>query len=457
MTAGQDEAARLRFDREFHSRTLAYLPDFRDDGRAVVVALGPDACCVAGHALALCLVNQLARAHRRIVVVGETDAPLQCPSPFGHESVAEATVGLARAINPFIEATSATLDSVSTGEDLILGIGQVESAHLCLGADGFLATLGPQARIFDRSASVWGALLAACLGASVAFHQATGRDRSVPHGVFSLWELGAPNGRDGPADPGALDVGRVLQVGAGAVGCAVNFAAALAGLRGEWTIVDGDAIDVSNLNRQALFVAADTDWPIGPAAGKSPTVARRLIAATDATVDHSPRWYGIDKCVVNESYDLVLGLANDGGVRGALQARQPTVLLHATTSDRWQAQVHRHIAGHDDCIDCRIPPAPGRMRCSTGDVAVQGQRVDAALPFLSMTAGVLLAAQLARLQHGALLEVAENQVALDLAASLPFREGVVRACRADCRVRLQAPARHAIDGYSRWSSLDAAA
>jgi hypothetical protein len=453
-----DKATCARFERPFHSRTLTYLPGFRDDGRPVVVVLGPDAGCAAGHAIAVCLINQIARAHRRIVVVGDPDASLECRSPFGHQTIGEATVGLAKAINPFCAATAAvTLDGDSAGDGLIIGIGRAPRAHLRLGADGFIATTGPEARIVDRPASLWGGLLAGCLGATTAFHHATGRGGALPNGRFSLWELGAVDGGDGPADPGPVDVGRVLQVGAGAVGCAVAFALVLVGLRGEWAIVDGDWIDVSNLNRQVLFVAADTDWPMGPAAGKAPTVARRLDAATEATIHHSPRWYGRDQRIVDSAYDLVLALANDGGVRGKLQARQPTVLLHATTSDRWQAQIHRHVAGRDDCIDCRLPPEPGRMRCSTGRVETQGERIDAALPFLSNTAGVLLVGQLARLQHGALLELPANQVVVDLAEPTPWREGITRTCRTGCRVRLPAEVRLTIDAHSRWSSLDIAA
>lgn len=452
------DASRARFEQALESRTLAYLPGFRDDGRPLVVALGSDARCAAGHALALCIVNQLARAHRRIVVVGGADAPLECRSPFGHQTIGEATVGLAKAINPFVEATEAArLEGGIARGGLIIGIGRAPHAHLRLGADGFIATTGRGARIVDRPASVWGALLAACLGASAAFHDAAGRGRALPDGRFSLWELGAVNGADGPGDPGPIDVGHVLQVGAGAVGCAVDLALVLVGLRGEWMIVDGDEIAISNLNRQALFVAADTDWPIGPAAGKAPTVARRLEVATDATVHHSPLWYGADQRIVDDAYDLVLALANDGGVRGLLHARQPTVLLHATTSGHWQAQVHRHIAGRDDCIDCRIPPEPGRMRCSTGEVETRDGRIDAALPFLSMTAGVLLAAQLARLQHGAVLDMPANQVVLDLAEPVPWHEGFTRSCRADCRVRLPADVRRGVDAHSRWASLDIAA
>lgn len=69
------------FEREFHSRTLAYQPRYKTDQRPVVVHLGDDAKTANGHLLLVALINQLARAHQHIVIPGATDIPLLCPSP----------------------------------------------------------------------------------------------------------------------------------------------------------------------------------------------------------------------------------------------------------------------------------------------------------------------------------------------------------------------------------------
>ena len=449
------DPARLRFEHEFHARTLEYLPGFRDSGGPVIVALGPDAHCEAGHALATCLFNMLARAHRHVCLCASAEEPLQCRSAFGHRVLGDATLELARAINPFIVAESHPQPGPRES-GFVIGIGAVAHADLRLGADGFIATVGAQARLVDRPSSRWGALLAASVGAATAFHRAAGRPHALPEGEFSLWDLGAPGGADGPRDLGPVDVGRVLQAGAGAVGCGLALALTIVGLRGDWTIVDGDFVDITNLNRQALFLAADTGWPVGPAAGKAAMCAARLRSATAARVAASPHWYGKDSNVVDATHDVVLALANEHGVRGALQAGQPTVLLHATTSERWSAQGHRHISGHDDCIDCRIPPTAPAMKCSTGEISVASGSSDASLPFLSMAAGVILAAMLARLQHGALMVTAANHFILDLAEPTPWQENVTAACTQACKTRLPRSLRHEIDGGSRWLHLDAA-
>jgi hypothetical protein len=86
---------RGEFEREFHSRTLAYLPEFRTDPRAVVVLLGDCAHTPSGHALAAALANRLARAHWRLIFVGDLDRGLPCPDPLGAAAVAPTARGLA--------------------------------------------------------------------------------------------------------------------------------------------------------------------------------------------------------------------------------------------------------------------------------------------------------------------------------------------------------------------------
>lgn len=159
------------------------------------------------------------------------------------------------------------------------------------------------------------------------------------------------------------------------------------------------------------------------------------------------RWDGLRRAyglrgaseVVHINVDIVLALANDRGVRSALQARQPTYLLHATTSANWQAQVHRHVAGLDDCIDCRIPPEAPRLQCSTSALQSQaGRRADPALPFLSGSAALMLAVLLARLQEESLVGLPYNFAALDLGGPQPRLQRLFLSCREQCRTRVEA-------------------
>jgi hypothetical protein len=122
-------------------------------------------------------------------------------------------------------------------------------------------------------------------------------------------------------------------------------------------------------------------------------------------------------------------------VRTLIAQRGEPLLLHATTSPNWTAELHRHRPDHDDCPSCRIPDmTTPHMDCSTGPAASEEpESPDAALPFLSAGAGLLLAATLATLPVGAVLEHPINHWQLDLTLTgrllRPLRHPPREGCR----------------------------
>ncbi len=78
----------------------------------------------------------------------------------------------------------------------------------------------------------------------------------------------------GPEAQARLTASRVLVVGAGGLGCPALLYLAAAGV-GRITIVDPDHVDVTNLQRQILYTAADAGQP------KAEVAARRLRALND--------------------------------------------------------------------------------------------------------------------------------------------------------------------------------
>jgi ThiF family len=439
---------RGEFERAFNSRTLAYQPVFRPDDRPVIIHIGDDAHSAVGHALALALINQVARTHRHVVVIGANDRELLCQPVFGHNTIKEATLGLATAINPYITATA----EPATPSLATIAIGQTgRPADLRVGCRGWQATFGPDARVPSDPTSLLGGMLAACISAAYAFHRLLGAV-GAPAASYSLWDFGLPGGQPGPEFTGPLNIGRVLQVGAGGVGASLDFWLSLLGVTGEWTIVDGDTVDISNLNRQLAFLAAQAGFPDGPAQRKAPTAASLLGPA--ATAEEG--WYGDNPMVTARAYDVVLALANERGVRNALQARQPPVLLHATTSANWEAQFHRHVAGHDDCINCRLQGAPPKLACARSEIETSCGPTDAALPFLSGSAGLLLLTGLIRLQVDALVTTPRNFFSLNVREPGPVVQAVRRDCRAGCFGWSSPDIRREIAGASRFARLDPA-
>lgn len=75
----------------------------------------------------------------------------------------------------------------------------------------------------------------------------------------------------GPAAQEKLKCGRVLVIGAGGLGCPALLYLAAAGV-GRIVIMDGDRVDVSNLQRQVLYTSDDAGQP------KAEAAARRLRA-----------------------------------------------------------------------------------------------------------------------------------------------------------------------------------
>jgi hypothetical protein len=100
-------------------------------------------------------------------------------------------------------------------------------------------------------------------------------------------------------------------------------------------------------------------------------------------------------------FDLWLPLANEENVRMAIEQNVPPLLIYATTNPNWCARYGRSIAGTPgDCLLDRfpLPSADTSLECSKSSVQTREGTVDAALPFLSLFAGLLVFADVVRLQ-----------------------------------------------------------
>jgi hypothetical protein len=442
---------RDRFYKERDRRTLEYGADPAVLEGPMAVHLGEDAAATrAGQVAVLGLVNMLARVHRRLVLVVPA-SPLRARCLVPASDLAMACVAMATAIDPFIDLELGPRSrSCMPG----VGIGRTVPGGLdyYLGADRFTATLATDPlEITDAPATVLGGELAACLAAAALFRLGHGH-RAPPRRV-SLWDFTeGDQAALGPARIGPVDVGDVLVVGGGAVASALCYWLAELGVIGRWCMVDGDWAELHNTNRTIGLLAADAGWPDTTPVNKA-TAAARLLGA-----DSFPGWYH-EWLVANGHArpDLVLPLANNYGVRHAIGQRGANLLVHATTSHNWTAELHRHIAGRDDCIDCRLPEeVEARFICSTGPAQPDTKTSsDAALPFLSGAAGLLLAAGLIQLQHGILQVGPYNhwRLHLELGPSTWQRHPSRRRCGEGCAQVLDESIRQVINAGTRWADL----
>lgn len=417
-------------------RSLEY--GLEDVGAAtpVFVRVGPGGHCSDGQTAALAVTNMLVRFHRRVRILVPR-SPLLVPVGTGGATLAEALDRLARSADPHVD--------VDVSEDLV----DVSGLTVEVGPHAAAVTWGRWwAELHTGRGSVAspahvggriGAGAAACLLASAAVRFAH-RLPVHPH-VVSLLDLGPTRGEGVPI-PEVLDVGDVLVIGAGGVGASFAWWASLGPTIGRWVVVDGDAVEISNLNRTLGLFAADAGATGTDPRAKAVVVAE-LLGGEPVTTWYDQWDYGADR------FDLVLPLANERGVRAAMPSRGDSLQLHASTSSNWTAELHRHRAGTDDCMACRFRDAPVAFKCGHATLGPSGG--DAALAFLSAGAGLLLLGQLFRVQLGLVDSGAHNHWRWNLGLGAgPSMGRSVHRCRQGCQAVLPEPVRSRLNAGSRW-------
>ena len=443
---------RERFYCERDRRTREYGLDGGCFEQPVAICVGPDAAeSERGQLVVLALVNMLCRLHRRLCL-SLPDAPLLAPAAVGevklrgHASLREAVDVLSRAIDPFIGLEWRIPSSVTAG----IGLGRItgDGAPWYVGCQAGLVTIATQPLPVDGEAGFsLGACLAACVAASVVLKQVLGK--MVKSLQLSAWNLEQGEHAElGPSTLAPVDVGRVLMVGAGGVGSCLAYWLHQSGVVGQWLVVDKDEVELHNTNRSLGLLPVDAGWPNGIARPKAEAAAE-LIGATACR-----KWFNeLDQ--ESLAIDLIMPLANEHGIRNSVCQRGEPLLLHATTSRGWEAQLHRHIAGRDDCIVCRMPPSSRAVQfaCSTVPLGEGSHQSDAALPFLSATAGLLLVSGLYQLMFEQLGKREHNwwRVMYNSVHGM-MMSGKCR-CHADCP-GIPSPAVRRVNKGRRWSHLD---
>jgi ThiF family len=403
----------------------------------------------AGQLALLALANQLARVHRHVTFdLPSSNISLRIRNLFAQPTLSATLLAMCSRIDPcgdFRMGLPPSRRTISIG----LGSNPPGKYEWYIGAHQAVAHLGRSPIGFSsKAATLRGAALSSCLGAAALFRSMVGLE-TIPRSV-SAWNYA--EGTDaalGPESLTGLDVGRVLMVGAGAVGASLVYWLNAFGVCGTWTIIDYDVIEVHNLNRGLIFTAADAGWPEGEPQGKAQILSSLL---PDARWE--PEWYDKSK-FVQEDYDVILGLANDRNVRHFIASRNSTITLHATTGENWLSQVHRHIAGVDDCIWCRAGEfTQPNFKCSTGGVELpSGAKTDAALPFLSAASGLMLATALQQLECGELAKQDRNDWRWDFASTHKMASSGFRRCRTECTRVSPLSVRQKIDKTNRWLYL----
>lgn len=422
------------FYRVRDDRTNRCLASCRYQGISCLVTVDrPELASPAGKLMLTVATNLLSRWCRDVAIV----------LPTGAGALGEDLLAQMRAADPF--GRFAVVDSPRASDiHLHVGHGAPEPA-VSIFASGWMAAVSrgvPLTLEPDRPPTVGvGAIAAACLGVGEVFKNALGLpDTRFVNGTFDMLRLKRVETNLRPsATPvqSGRDFGDALLVGAGSVGSAFAYSAHLLGLRGRLTVVDFDTVKVENLNRSPIFGA------LSVGRNKAEVVAEHL-AGGRVTVRPVPTsWNDFIAATGRRAApaDVWIPVANEGDVRRSIQSNLPPLMVEAATSENWGVNFGRHAPGLDDCLSCRFPDVvrEEHLRCSIAEVIVAGERVDAALPFLSTFAGLLVAAEILRLQMEP-YPCGPNYAAFDLGSALSEVQQWNRTCRDDCANRGPAPA-----------------
>jgi hypothetical protein len=326
----------------------------------------------------------------------------------------------------------------------------------------------------EAGATVAAAALAGALGAADLFKRAVGHDRSQWLRTFAwdTWsselELGATAWSSVVARPipPALDVGRLLIAGVGAIGSALVYIASMMNLQGHITLFDRDAVDATNLNRSPLFTVLHAFEE-----ATKTSVAKQLLDGAGCEGLCVEGIDGVWRDHVGRfgeaGFDVWVSTTNEDGAWASVPFQLPPVVVHGTTTSGWGFAAGRHIPRIEDCTLCRMPRPEAEFRgpCAEGQLVpnavVPGAvaPVDApvaSLPFLSTASAALVLGTVMQLDKPGATEL-PNEVSVDLSVGLPavitLKRGPTESCRGCKAMRSDAWANRGGRGRHAWLTL----
>jgi len=242
-----------------------------------------------------------------------------------------------------------------------------------------------------------GAVLAACIGTCYAMRRSLNLTPLFSDVKLSLWNMAADDEiLDGPLLR-SMSLGRVLIVGAGAIGSGIAYLLPLIRPRIECVmVVDGDIVDYPNLNRVPLFYA-------DAVGSKKVDIVRSYLEGWGVRTDSISSWFE-DAGLSLGKYDLLIPAANERGAREGIMDNNPPIMISGSTGSQWDAYQQRHIPLVDDCLLCRFPPRKqiAQLTCSTGEISQPesgAPKETGALPFLSLAGAVMAVTEIAKLAY----------------------------------------------------------
>lgn len=341
--------ARANFHAKSQLAAAALLPGFERDAFLAVldetlVGIRFDDTAVEsreGRALLDLSIRLLARIHPDLLLR---------PAGRAAEQYVDGLIGLAREINPDIGIRD------HGGARALLVVGSKmpveDSPRFFVGSDGWLAKFSTTTpRSLGGSGNPIGAGAAACIGVANMFRAVFSRflPRTAQDEDLELSLFDYRRGGSNPPIVGSL--GHFFLAGAGAIGNGLIWTLVHSDLEGTLDVVDGEAVDLTNLQRYVLTVQAHAANKIA----KSELAESFLKETRIRPRGHRARW---GEFLAEEARDIgLVAVALDSAAdRVALQASLPREVINAWTQPG-NIGVSRHFAfGQRACVACLYWP-----------------------------------------------------------------------------------------------------
>lgn len=429
---------------QYESRVRLYCDgNVPDRFRVVLTASDDVASTYSGQVAVLVAASLFGRTFR--------DIRLNLPRVELHASVPHTLRHLDAAAADEVErALSANLreEAVSSNtarQTLVVRCGH-GSADLMFAGSGWVGAIGRELPVPDTNP--FGPAMAAVLAASEAFYMARTGTSSPRTRVVDTWRWSESVNSSGPPWITNVPIGQVWTVGVGSVGSAAIYFLSLATKNWAATLIDHDVVKIENVSRSPIFRHRDVDRPkVDVAAAYLDQLGIDALQES-RRLRESEHWSRRNVGVP----DLLISTANEDHVRWQIESRLPPVQVHASTGGSFQSTMFRHLPIVEPCSLCMFPDSgvDAPTACATGTIDVPGraETVDAAVPFLSYSAGLMAAAEVWKVATASSRRDLGHDracVQFDLGASA-FPVPITRRTDCACATRSNKSHRQAIDG-----------
>lgn len=271
-------------------------------------------------------------------------------------------VAVATAVNPNIDVRIDAAAQVS--RCLVMGktapVDEARAQQFFVGSDGWLCRLSTKAPIGSGdSRNPFGAGAAACLGVANLFRATFAENLPNPRldedVIFSTLEMAVvPDSAANPAWTDA-DLEELFLVGSGAIGNGFLWSLRDIQARGTLHVIDGEMVDLTNLQRYVMTISGDE--------GSSKTqLAEKWLSGSGLKVHpHAQHWNEFVAARANWHFERVIVAVDTERARIEIQASLPRGLHNAWTQ-RGEVGISRHqFLGPNACMACLyVPTQPAK-------------------------------------------------------------------------------------------------